>query len=131
MLVRHCHLLTTYVNISILFSNLHGQIFNRNIHVTTLLKVCVIELDLNTDDISYKCTKILRCWVRLYLQLFVGGLMSYLRYLCLLGSSLPPVVWRKAHVLFTLFVFVFVEWYPFHIVLCFCFILCCGLLLTM
>jgi hypothetical protein len=24
------------------------------------------------------------CLVRLYLQLFVGGLMSYLRYLCLL-----------------------------------------------
>ena len=31
------------------------------------------------------------CLVRLYLQLFVGGLMSYLRYLCLFGSSLPPV----------------------------------------
>jgi hypothetical protein len=30
--------------------------------------------------------------------------MSYLRYLCL---SLPPVVCRRAHVLFTLFVFVF------------------------
>ena len=42
--------------------------------------------------------------VRLYLQLFVGGLVSYLRYLC---SSLPPVVCRRAHVLFTLFVFVF------------------------
>ena len=42
--------------------------------------------------------------VCLYLQLFVGGLMSYLRYLCL---SLPPVVCRRAHVLFTLFVFVF------------------------
>ena len=33
--------------------------------------------------------------VRLYLQLFVGGLMYYLR------SSLPPVVCRRAHVLFT------------------------------
>ena len=49
------------------------------------------------------------CLVRLYLQLFVGGLMSYLRsvhvYLCLFmfGSSLPPVVCRRAHVLFTLF----------------------------
>ena len=42
--------------------------------------------------------------VRLYLQLFVGGLVSYLRYLC---SSLPPVVCRRARVLFTLFVFVF------------------------
>ena len=27
------------------------------------------------------------CSVRLYLQLFVGGLMSYLRYLCLLVHS--------------------------------------------
>jgi hypothetical protein len=42
--------------------------------------------------------------VRLYLQLFVGGLMSYLCYFCL---SLPPVVCRRDHVLFTLFVFVF------------------------
>jgi hypothetical protein len=42
--------------------------------------------------------------VCLYLQLFVGGLMSYLRYLC---SSLPPVVCRRADVLFMLFMFVF------------------------
>ena len=42
--------------------------------------------------------------VCLYLQLFVGGLMSYLLYLCL---SLPLVVCRRAHVLFTLFVSVF------------------------
>ena len=45
------------------------------------------------------------CSVRLYLQLFVGGLMSYLRYLCLFGLSLPPVVCGRFHVLFTLFVF--------------------------
>ena len=32
--------------------------------------------------------------------------MSYLHYLCLFGSSLPPVVCRRAHVLFMLFVFV-------------------------
>ena len=42
--------------------------------------------------------------VCLYLQLFVGGLMFYLRYLCL---SLPSVVCRRAHVLFMLCVFVF------------------------
>ena len=59
------------------------------------------------------------CSVRLYLQLFVGGLMSYIRYVlfvftfsclqegsCLIYvmfcSSLPPVVCRRAHVLFTL-----------------------------
>jgi hypothetical protein len=46
------------------------------------------------------------CLVRLYLQLFVGGLMSYLCYLCLFGSSLPPVVCRRAQVLFMLVVFV-------------------------
>jgi hypothetical protein len=44
------------------------------------------------------------CLVHLYLQLFVGGRMSYLCYVC---SSLPPVVCGRAHVLFTLFVFVF------------------------
>ena len=32
--------------------------------------------------------------------------MYYLRYLCLFGSSLPPVVCRRVYVLFTLFVFV-------------------------
>ena len=46
------------------------------------------------------------CSVCLYLKLFVGGLVSYLCYLCLFCSSLPPVVCRRAHVLFTLFVFV-------------------------
>ena len=39
-----------------------------------------------------------------YLQLFVGGRMSYL---CFLSLSLPPVVCRRASVLFMLFVFVF------------------------
>jgi hypothetical protein len=38
------------------------------------------------------------------------------------GSSLLQVVCRKAHVLFTLFVFVCVCWCPMHIVLWFCFI---------
>jgi hypothetical protein len=46
------------------------------------------------------------CLVRLYLPLFVGGLMSYLCYMCLFGSSLPPVICRRNHVLFMLFVFV-------------------------
>ena len=32
--------------------------------------------------------------------------MSYLCYLCLFGSSLPPVVCRRAHVLFMLVAFV-------------------------
>ena len=79
------------------------------------------------------------CSVRLYLHLFVGGLMSYLRYVlfvftssclqegsCLIYgmfcSSLPPVVCRRAHVLFTLFAFVCTQWCPTHIMLCFCFV---------
>ena len=37
--------------------------------------------------------------------------MSYLRYLCLFGSSLPPVVSKRAHVLFTLCV---VVWFVFN-----------------
>ena len=44
------------------------------------------------------------CSVRLYLHLFVGGLMSYLRYVrcfVMFASSLPPVVCRRArYVLF-------------------------------
>jgi hypothetical protein len=36
--------------------------------------------------------------------------MSCLHCLCLFGSSLPPVVCRRDHVLFTLFVFV---WFVF------------------
>jgi hypothetical protein len=45
--------------------------------------------------------------------------MSYLRYLlCLMfGSSLPPVVCRRAHVVFTLFVFACV-WCFQHILYC-------------
>ena len=38
------------------------------------------------------------------------------------GSSLPPVVCRRAHVLFALFVFVCVYWCPTPIVLCFRFV---------
>ena len=34
--------------------------------------------------------------------------MSYLHYLCLFGSSLPPVVCRRTCVLFTLFVFTYI-----------------------
>ena len=33
------------------------------------------------------------------------------------GSSLPPIVCSSAHVLFTLFVFAYVQWCPTHIVL--------------
>jgi len=38
------------------------------------------------------------------------------------GSSLPPVVNRKVLVLFTLLVFVCMQLYPTHVVLCLCFV---------
>ena len=38
------------------------------------------------------------------------------------GSSLPLVVCRRVHVLFTLYVFVYVYWCPTHNVVCFCFV---------
>ena len=38
------------------------------------------------------------------------------------GSSLPPVVCRKADILFTLLMFAYVYLCPTHIVLCFCFV---------
>jgi hypothetical protein len=40
----------------------------------------------------------------------------------MLGWSLPPFDCRRAHVLFTLFVFVCILWCPMLIVLCFCFV---------
>ena len=44
------------------------------------------------------------------------------RRLTMLCSSLPPFVCRRAHVLFTLFVFACTQRCPKHIVLCFCFV---------
>ena len=44
------------------------------------------------------------------------------RIITMFGSSLSPIVCMRAHVLFTLFVFVCVEWCQTHIVLCFCFV---------
>jgi hypothetical protein len=45
-------------------------------------------------------------------QLSVGGLMSYLCFLCLFCLSLPPVVCRRTHVLFMLFVLVLFVFTP-------------------
>jgi len=64
--------------------------------------------------ISVRTSAWKRCSVRLYLQLFVGELMSYLRYLCLFPYS---GVQRILRIVFVLFFFV----------LC---ILCCQFLLT-
>jgi hypothetical protein len=51
--------------------------------------------------------------------------MAILCIKTMFGSSLPPVVCRRAHVLFRLFVFVCIQWCPTYIVLCFCFISLC------
>jgi hypothetical protein len=72
----------------------------RRVHVLFTLFVFVFTSSCLYEDSSL----IYVTCVRRYLQLFVGGFMSYLRYLCL---SLPPVVCRRVHVLFTLFVSVF------------------------
>ena len=66
-----------------------------------------------SDTISTTTTK------PLSLSHAVCSIMSYLPYLCL---SLSHAVCSRAHVLFTLFVFACVKWYPTHIVLCFCFV---------
>jgi hypothetical protein len=73
---------------------------------TCLIYVICVRLYLQL--FVWRLMSYLRC-VCLYLQLFVWRLMSYLCYLCLFGSSLPPVVCRRAHVLFMLFVFVFIS----------------------
>ena len=57
---------------------------------------------------SVTITALKRCSVRLYLQLFVGGIISYLRYLCLFGYS------GVQHILCCIFVL-------FFFVLCKCF----------
>ena len=44
----------------------------------------------------------------------------FLLIIVLVIIIMPPSVSRRAHVLFTLFVFVCVKWCPRHIVLCFC-----------
>jgi hypothetical protein len=50
-------------------------------------------------DVRYDF-RINRCSVRLYLQMFVGGCMSYLRYLCVFAYSVVQ------HILYCVFCFV-------------------------
>ena len=102
----------SYLRYVCLFGSSLPPVVCRKVHV--LFTLCVFVLLVFTSS----CLKegscliyvICVCSVCLYFQLFVGGLMSYLRYVCLFGSSLLPVVCRKVHVLFTLCVFV---WFVF------------------
>ena len=57
-----------------------------------------------------------------FVLLYIVYLLSEFRIKMMFGSSLPPVVYRRAHVLITLFVFACVLWCPTHIVVCFCFV---------
>ena len=61
----------------------------------------------------------------------VSGVRYYFRINTMLGSSLPPVVCSRMHVLFTLCVFVCVQWWPTYIVLCFLYCLSSSCVLYM
>ena len=102
----------SYLRYQCVFGSSLPPVVCRRVHVLFTLLVCVWFVFTSSCLQEGSCLiyVIGVCLVRLYLQLFVGGFMSYLRYQCLFGSSLPPVVCRRAHVLFTLLVFV---WFVF------------------
>jgi hypothetical protein len=73
-----------------------------NVHKTCgLLQTNGDKYDPNKQEATCLMYVMCVCSARLYLQLFVGGHMSYVRYVCLFGSSLSPVVCRRPHVLCT------------------------------
>ena len=92
-----------YLRYLCLFGSSLPPVVCRRVHV--LFTFCLVCLYLQLYYVYLRYF-----WFVFYLQLFVGGLMSYLRYMCLFGLSLPPVVCRRAYVLYTLFVFV---WFVF------------------
>jgi len=69
--VHHCYLVGSVLLISLVFC---------------VVLLCIFACCLPYCDVRYDF-RIKRCSVRLYLQLFVGGLMSYLCYLCLFAYS--------------------------------------------
>jgi hypothetical protein len=102
----------SYLHYLCLFGSSSPPVVGRRTHVLFTLFVFVWFVFTSSGWQEGSCLIyiICVCLVRLYLQWLVGGIMSYLHYLCLLGSSLPPVVCRRDHVLFTLFVF---AWFVF------------------
>jgi hypothetical protein len=56
-----------------------------------------------------------------YFSLRFGFHVVFSTYKTMFGSSLPPVVCKRAHVLLTLFVYACGEWCTTHVVLVFCF----------
>ena len=102
----------SYLRYMCLFGSSLPTVVCRRAHVLFTLYVFVWFVFTSSCLLEGSCLiyVICVCLVCLYLQLFVGGFMSYLRYMCLFGSSLPPVVCRRVHVLFTFYVFV---WFIF------------------
>ena len=66
-----------------------------------------------------------RCY--LVRSMFLICLVFCVVLLCVVCVLLHPVVCKREHALFTLFLFVFAQWCPKHIVLCFCFVFLCLL----
>ena len=71
--------------------------------------------------VLFKDTFILIIWRICTDILLIIGISMY-SIKTMFGSSLPPVFCKRAHILFTLFVFACVEWCPTDIVLCFGFV---------
>ena len=69
--------------------------------VFCVVPLCVFTFWVPCCDIRYDL-HIKRCSVRIYLQLFVRGLMSYLHYLCLIARSVVQ------HMLYCVFVLIFI-----------------------
>jgi hypothetical protein len=91
---------TIYAEKKTIFDSCLPPVVCRSIHV--LLCFCVCLRTVVSNILSYQMAlrsefrvamyvrydfRIKRCSVRLYLQLFVGGFMSFLRYLCLFAYS--------------------------------------------
>jgi hypothetical protein len=98
--VRCWHAYDAFINIPCMFPGCFGLTV-----LLIFLVVCVVQLCVFT--FSVPC-----CEVR-----------YDFRIKTMIGSSLRAIVCRRAHVLFMLFVFVCIKWWPTHIVLCFCFVL--------
>ena len=83
--------LKIYLTLQALANGFDGLYYNRSKPLNIVLVFCVVILCVFTFwvpycDVCYDFAWKL-CSFRVYLQLFVGWLMSYLRYLCLFANS--------------------------------------------
>ena len=68
-------------------------VFSVNQNTDVILNILRADCPLHSKYLYHACN---RCSVRLYLQLFVGGLMSYQRYLCLLTyNGVQHILWEN------------------------------------